>query len=120
MDHALGVCRIQRVGNLDAEGQHRLALHRLPGNAYENTSDYVDHLVIVVESQSDRLLVTQTSDCAIHYRANRKMERSGCKVGENNGAVRSGLPLYGGALIAEFNDLKPGDEAIIKYKLTWH
>jgi hypothetical protein len=30
---------------------------------------------------------------------------------------RQGLPPYGGALVAEFNGLKPGDEAIIQYKL---
>ncbi|PYT84630.1 MAG: hypothetical protein DMG41_26735 [Acidobacteria bacterium] len=88
--------------------------------AYENTSDYVDHLVIVVDSRSDKLLVTQPSDCAILYRANRAIVRSKCKIGENNGSMRPGLSLYGGALVAEFNDLKPGDEAIIKYKLAWH
>jgi predicted acylesterase/phospholipase RssA len=87
--------------------------------AYENTSDYIDHLVIVVESRSDRLLVTQRSDCAILYRANRAIGLSGCRIGENNGAPRPGLTLYGGALVAEFNDLKPGDEAIIKYELAW-
>jgi hypothetical protein len=87
--------------------------------AYENTSDYVEHLAIVVESRSDKLLVTQTSDCAILYRANRKIERSACRVGENDGAVLSKLVLYGGALVAEFNDLKPGDEAILKYRIAW-
>lgn len=87
--------------------------------SYENTNDYVDHLVIVVESRSDRLLVSQKSDCAILWRANRTVESSGCKTGENDGAIRPGLPRYGGALVAEFHDLKPGDEAIIKYKLDW-
>lgn len=87
--------------------------------AYENTSDYVDHLVIVVESQSDKLLVAYTPDCAILYRANRTIERSGCSVGENDGKVRPALSLYGGALVAYFSNLKPGDEAIIKYRLSW-
>ena len=76
--------------------------------------------MIVVDSRSDKLLVTQPSDCAILYRANRAIVRSKCKIGENNGSMRPGLSLYGGALVAEFNDLKPGDEAIIKYKLAWH
>src|SRR5207244_10544248 len=61
--------------------------------AYENTSDYVDHLVIVVDSRSDKLLVTQPSDCAILYRANRAIVRSKCKIGENNGSMRPGLSL---------------------------
>jgi len=87
--------------------------------SYENANDYVDHLVIVVESRSDRLLVSQKNDCAILWRANRTVERSGCKTGENDGAIRPGLPRYGGALVAEFHDLRPGDEAIIKYKLNW-
>ena len=87
--------------------------------SYENTDDYLDNLVIVVESRSDRLLVSQNGDCAVLWRANRRIERSECRRGENDGAVRLGLPLYGGALVAEFHDLKPGDEAIIKYKLDW-
>jgi predicted acylesterase/phospholipase RssA len=87
--------------------------------SYENTDDYIDSLVIVVESRSDRLLVSQKNDCAICWRANRTVERSGCKTGENGGAIRPGLPRYGGALVAEFQDLRPGDEAIIKYRLDW-
>jgi predicted acylesterase/phospholipase RssA len=87
--------------------------------AYENTADYIDKLFIIVESRSDRLLVTPPLDCAVLYRANEKPERRACTKGENNGMIRHGLSLYGGALVAEFSDLKPGDEAIIKYKLAW-
>jgi predicted acylesterase/phospholipase RssA len=87
--------------------------------AYDNPDDYIDDLVIVVESRSDILLVRQGTECAILWRANRRIDSRQCKTGENDGAVRQGLPLYGGALIAEFHDLKPGDEAIIKYKLDW-
>jgi predicted acylesterase/phospholipase RssA len=87
--------------------------------AYENTSDYIDHLAIVVESRSDRLLVRSNLACAILYRANRRIEQTPCATGENDGAVRSGLRMYGGALVARFNDLEPGDQAIIKYRLIW-
>lgn len=87
--------------------------------AYDNTSDYIDSLVIVVESQSDKLLVRSSLDCAILYRANLPSESAKCVKGENGGLVRFGLNLYGGALVAEFKDLKPGDSAILKYKLSW-
>jgi predicted acylesterase/phospholipase RssA len=87
--------------------------------AYDNTADYIDRLVIVVESRSDQLLIAQAPDCAIVYRANRTIERSGCRLGENHNEVRPGLSLFGGALLAEFKALRPGDDAIIKYRLAW-
>ena len=87
--------------------------------AYDNTEDYIDRLEIVIESRSERLIVSQRPrDCAILYRANGSIEQSSCRTGENSGIVRPELPLYGGALIAEFRDLKPGDEAIIKYEIV--
>lgn len=87
--------------------------------SYDNTSDYIDSLVIVVESQSDKLLVQSPPDCAILYRANLPAEPSKCVEGENGGRIRPGLTLYGGALVAQFKDLKPNDSAILKYKLSW-
>jgi len=87
--------------------------------SYEAEDDYIDHLVIVVESRSNKLLVQMTKDCAIIWRANRELDKAACRAGENSGGIVSGLPLYGGALVADFHDLKPGDEAIIKYRLDW-
>ena len=64
--------------------------------SYEAGDDYIDDLVIVVESRSDRLLVRPTKDCAVIWRANREVDKSACAIGENSGAVVSGLPQYGG------------------------
>jgi hypothetical protein len=89
--------------------------------AYENIDDNIDKLEIIVESRSDQLLLSPSNDCAILYRANKAIEKSTCRAGEQAGGNQgpSRLPSYGGALIAEFADLKPGDEAILKYEMRW-
>jgi NTE family protein len=84
--------------------------------AYDNIEDYIDTLVIVVESRSNQLVVTQGEYCAVIYRGNKSVETSPCRSGEH---LRPELPFYGGALIAEFNDLRPGDHAVLVYRLRW-
>lgn len=88
--------------------------------AYDNNYDYIDKLTIIVESRSDSLTVTSNDACAILLRGDLKPDPRPCRQGEELPSYsdgRSPLPAYGGALVAEFKDLRPGDSAIIKYTL---
>jgi len=42
VNDAFGVCRIQRLGNLDGEGEHCVRIQRSSGNAILNLVDGAD------------------------------------------------------------------------------
>jgi hypothetical protein len=73
--------------------------------AYENTDDYVDRLEIILESRSDQLRVSQSGECALLFKQNKTVIRSPCRPGETPPVAA--LTTCGGALIAEFQNLKP-------------
>ena len=83
--------------------------------AYNNDVDYIDRLEIIVESRSKNIVLSGGNDCAIVWRSKSGNPiRAPCTEGEE---LSPELTKYGRALVATFYDLRPGDDAILKYSI---